>query len=269
MTAKTKSSRSTPAFQSLYRSVTLDMSEMQMVSNSLLDEPFIYGSNASPSTASSMLKDLLQFALRHNPVIQAYNTMAEIMQGSTGLPLLPTDAEAGTFGQQQHSGPLHDMYKQAQENAVYLAVNERPVVTAFPADAIIGGIRETPPLLSHANHPCNIFFHTLTALSLTHDPPHRLNSDLPSPSQSAYHTSCDILQDLHVREAYSAHIASQLPAFSAKMQQCSFKVEDFTPAELTQAVGFLFENIMLSSAREVFRWKKCVQVRNGPRSYSC
>ena len=83
-----KSSRSTPAFQSLYRSVTLDMSEMQMVSNSLLDEPFIYGSNASPSTASSMLKDLLQFALRHNPVVQAYNTMAEIMQGSTGLPLI-------------------------------------------------------------------------------------------------------------------------------------------------------------------------------------
>ena len=137
---KKKSSHSISAFQSLYRSVVLDMSEMQVVSKSLLDEPFIYGSNASPLTASCMLQDLLQYARRHNPIIQAYKTMAEIKQGSTGLPLLPTDAAAGIFGQQQHQGPLHDMYKQTQENAVYLAVNNRPVeARAFPADAIIGG----------------------------------------------------------------------------------------------------------------------------------
>ena len=55
-----------------------------MVSKSLLDEPFIYGSNASPLTgpvtASSMLQDLLQYARRHNPIIQPYKTVHFIWQ---------------------------------------------------------------------------------------------------------------------------------------------------------------------------------------------
>jgi hypothetical protein len=53
--------------------------------------------------------------------------------------LIPTDAAANIYGQQQHPGPLHDTYKQTQENAMYLAVNDRPVEAALPADAIIGG----------------------------------------------------------------------------------------------------------------------------------
>ena len=61
---------------------------------------------------------------------------------------LATDAAAGILGQQQHRGPLHDDYIQLQENAVYLAENNRPVeARAFPADAIIGAYRSLSYLL--------------------------------------------------------------------------------------------------------------------------
>ena len=141
---KKKLRHSVPALQSVIR-VVWDMSEMQVVSKFLLDKPFIYGSGASPLANSSILQDLLQRARRLNPIIQGYKTTAEIRQGSSGLPLLATDAAAGILGQQQHWGPLHDVYKQTQENAMYLAVHNRPVeACAFPADAIIGGHHRLP-----------------------------------------------------------------------------------------------------------------------------
>ena len=66
------------------------------------------------------------------------------------------------------------------------------------------------------------------------------------------------LQDLHVREAYSVHLAAQLPLFTEKMQHLS-TADDFRPAELTQAAVDLFEDTLLCSAREVLGLKKCVQ----------
>ena len=68
------------------------------------------------------------------------------------------------------------------------------------------------------------------------------------------------LQDLHVREAYSAHIASQLPMFTGKMQQLS-TTENLRPAELTQAAVSLFEDTLVCSARELLGLKRCVQVK--------
>ena len=68
------------------------------------------------------------------------------------------------------------------------------------------------------------------------------------------------LQDLHVREAYSVHLASQLPLFTQEMHRLS-TTDDLRPAELTQAAVTLFEDTLLCSAREVLGLKKCVQGR--------
>ena len=68
------------------------------------------------------------------------------------------------------------------------------------------------------------------------------------------------LQDLHVREAYSVHMASQSPLFTERMQHLS-AADDFRPEELTQAAVTLFEDTLLCSAREVLGLKKCMQVK--------
>ena len=68
------------------------------------------------------------------------------------------------------------------------------------------------------------------------------------------------LQDSHVREAYSVHLASQLLLFTQEMQRLS-TTNDFRPAELMQAAVTLFEDTLLCSAREVLGLKKCVQGR--------
>ena len=68
------------------------------------------------------------------------------------------------------------------------------------------------------------------------------------------------LQDLHVREAYSVHLASQLPLFTQEMQRLS-TTDDFRPTELMQAAVTLFEDTLLCSAREVLGLKRCVQGR--------
>lgn len=112
---------------------------MQVVSKSLLDQPFIYGIAGTSIIASPVVQDLLHYARRHNPIIRAYKTMLEIKHGSAGLPLLPASAATGILGQQQERGPLHDMYVQTLKNAVYLTVNDRPVENrSFPADAVLG-----------------------------------------------------------------------------------------------------------------------------------
>ena len=58
------------------------------------------------------------------------------------------------------------------------------------------------------------------------------------------------LQDLHVREAYSAHLASQSSLSTERMQHFS-AADAFKPAELMQAAVTLFEDTLLCSAREV------------------
>ena len=88
----------------------------------------------------------------------------------------------------------------------------------------------------------------------------RARCTAPASIHTRHKYRTDKLQDLHV-EPYSAHIASQLPAYSAKMHQLLSNAEDFRPAELTQAAVSLFEDTLLCSAQEVLGWKKCVQVR--------
>ena len=86
----------------------------------------------------------------------------------------------------------------------------------------------------------------------------RHTASAPRPACHRFHVRN--LQDLHVSEAYNAHLASQLPAFTEKLQQLS-TADDFRPAELTQAAVTLFEETLLCSAREVLGLKRCVQVR--------
>ena len=86
----------------------------------------------------------------------------------------------------------------------------------------------------------------------------RLTASAPRPACHRFHVRK--LQDLHVREAYSVHLASQLPIFTEKLQRLS-TADDFRPAELTQAAVTLFEDTLLCSAREVLGLKRCVQVR--------
>ena len=86
----------------------------------------------------------------------------------------------------------------------------------------------------------------------------RLTASAPRPACHRFHVRK--LQDLHVREAYSVHLASQLPMFTEKLQHLS-TADDFIPAELTQAAVTLFEDTLLCSAREVLGLKRCVQVR--------
>ena len=70
--------------------------------------------------------------------MRAYRRMLELKHGAVGLPLLLATAAASILGQQQERGPSHNMYEQTQRNAVYLAVDDRPVETRmYPADAIV------------------------------------------------------------------------------------------------------------------------------------
>ena len=65
--------------------------------------------------------------------------MLELKDGAVWLPLLLATAATSILGQQQERGPLHNMYEQTQRNAVYLAVDDRPVETrTYPADAVLG-----------------------------------------------------------------------------------------------------------------------------------
>ena len=102
------------------------MWQTQVVSRSLLDQPFIYGIAGTSITASAVVRNLLRYARRHDPIICAYRTMLELRHGAVGLPLLPATAAASILGQQQERGPLHTMYEQTQRNTVYLAVDKQP-----------------------------------------------------------------------------------------------------------------------------------------------
>ena len=66
------------------------------------------------------------------------------------------------------------------------------------------------------------------------------------------------LQDLHVREACSVHLASSSPLFTQEMQRLH-TTDDFRFAELMQAAVIIFEAALLCSAQKAFCFKKCVQ----------
>ena len=72
------------------------------------------------------------------------------------------------------------------------------------------------------------------------------------------------MQDLHVREAFNVHLASQSPLFTQKMQRLS-TTDISRPAELMQAAVTLFKDTLPRSAREVLGSKKCMQGRRHAR----
>ena len=85
------------------------------------------------------MTELLRHARRHNPIVRTYRTMYELKRGKMGLPLLPVSAAGRILGQAQQRGPLEGMHEQTQRNAVYLAVDDRPMeARTHGADAVIG-----------------------------------------------------------------------------------------------------------------------------------
>ena len=110
-----------------------------MVFRALLDQLSIHGGAGTSITLSPVITELLRHARRHNPIIGTYRTMHELKREALGLPLLPVSAAGRILGQAQQRGPLTGVHEQTERNAVYLAVDDRPVEACpHAADAIIG-----------------------------------------------------------------------------------------------------------------------------------